>query len=97
MNAKRRPSKVIRVSSELFDELAEIGAKFDVSKRDVVDALVEDFLNVCRKNGSGMKFRVFQGYISRMNVRTKKPPAKPKPDEGSVERDDAFKVPEWMK
>ena len=92
MNAKRRPSKVIRVSSELFDELAEIGAKFDVSKRDVVDALVEDFLNVCRKNGSGMKFRVFQG-----NVRTKNPPAKPKPDEGSVERDDAFKVPEWMK
>jgi len=100
MNPKRSPSKVIRVSSGLFDELASIGAKFGVSKRDVVDALIEDYLNVCRKNGEGMKFRVFQGYISRLNIKTKKPPAKREPDGGSKgERDDSVtpEVPDWMK
>tara|TARA_R110000751_G_scaffold48669_2_gene108216 strand:- start:844 stop:1134 length:291 start_codon:yes stop_codon:yes gene_type:complete len=96
MNPKRRPSKVVRVSTELFDELAEIGEKFNVSRRDVVDAVVEDYLITCRRRGSGMKFRVFQGFVSRMNLKMKKPPVKREPDEGS-DGGKVSVVPDWMR
>lgn len=98
MNPKGKPSKVVRVSVDLFDELSEIGSKFDVSKRDVIDALIEDFLMGCKKkDGRNLKFRVFKCFMERKNVRKRKPPTKREPDGGLGERDDTPSVPDWMK
>lgn len=86
------------MSTDLFDEVAEIGREFDVSKRDIIDALIEDFLMGCKKkDGRNLKFRVFKCFMERNNVRKRKPPIKREPDGGLGERDDAPSVPDWMK
>ena len=96
MNPKRRPTKVVRVSEELLDSVAEIAAKYSVAKRDVIDALLEDFLWKDKKDPN-LKFRIFQGFASRYALRKKKPPAPAKAETGGGEREDAPRVPDWMK
>lgn len=94
MNPKRKTTKVVRVSEELLDAVADIAAKYSVAKRDVIDALLEDFLWKDKKDPN-LKYRIFQGFASRYNLRKKKPVTKPKPDDG--ERGGIASVPEWMK
>lgn len=94
MNPKRKTTKVVRVTEELLDAVAEIAAEYEVAKRDVLDALLEDFLYNNKKDPN-RKFRVFQTFASRYNLRKKKPATKPKPDDG--ERGGIASVPEWMK
>ena len=101
MNPRRNPSKVIRITERAFDELVEIGLEFGVKKRDVVDAIVEDYLIRCRKD-KNLKFRVFQGFASRMNIKTKTPPAGVKKGRGPEKPTEGGhgggtpSVPEWM-
>ena len=104
MNPKRRPTKVVRVTEELLDSVADIAKAYGVAKRDVLDALLEDFLYNDKKNPD-RKFRVFQSWVSRYNLRAKagrgSSTMKASPQNGS--RDTFHKgsnvpsVPDWMK
>lgn len=95
MNAKRKKTKVVRVTEELLDSVAEIAAEYHVAKRDVIDALLEDFLYNDKKDPH-RKFRVFHTFMSRYNLRKKKPPASTEAEAGGDERD-LPSVPDWMK
>lgn len=96
MNPKQRPTKVVRVSEELLDSVADIAFKYGVAKRHVLDALLEDFLYKDKKDPN-LKYRVFQGFASRYNLRKRKPPASAEAKAGGDERDDLPSVPDWMK
>lgn len=101
MNPKRRPTKVVRVTEELLDSVADIAKAYGVAKRDVLDALLEDFLYNDKKNPE-RKFRVFQTWVSRYNLRAKagRGPKAP-PQNGSHDTfhkgSDVPNVPDWMK
>tara|TARA_R100001460_G_C3485086_1_gene168722 strand:+ start:408 stop:710 length:303 start_codon:yes stop_codon:yes gene_type:complete len=100
MNPKRKPSKVVRVTESLFNEAVDIAEKYGVTKRDVIDAILEHFMMQCRKDND-QKFAIFQTFASRQAVRMKNPTGKPKPADGG-ERDvkgsrTVPDVPEWMR
>lgn len=101
MNPKRKATKVVRVTEELLDSVSDIAEAYGVAKRDVLDALLEDFLYNDKKDPN-RKFRVFQSWVSRYNLRTKAgrgPKAPPQNESRDTFHNgsDVPNVPDWMK
>jgi hypothetical protein len=104
VNPKRKTTKVVRVTEELLDSVSDIAEAYGVAKRDVLDALLEDFLYNDKKDPN-RKFRVFQSWVSRYNLRTKAgrgtSTMNAPPQNGSRDTfhkgSDVPNVPDWMK
>ena len=96
MNPKRHKTKVVRVSEHLLDSVAEIAVEYKVPKRDVIDALLQDFLYNNEKDPH-RKFRVFATFMSRYNLRKRKTPDPSKKPESGADERDLPDVPDWMK